>query len=103
MQVQSLCQAPSCEKMEPQQETKTVLTQIALNESDAQSPTEHHEKEEEPKMSVPVEPQVEVDMPQVEPNSECSSSQTQTQPSELSEMEAPKNNKRKVCVVVFLC
>lgn len=99
-QVQSLCQAPSCERTAPQPENKNVLTTVALNESEAQSLVEQHEKEDKPKMSEPVEPPVDVEMPEVEATSTCYSSQTQTQPSETSkmEMESPKNNKRKVWV-----
>lgn len=99
-QVQSSSQAPSCDRTEPQPETKSVLSTVVLNESVAESLVTQHEKEDKPKMQEPVESQVEVKMPEVQPASECSPSQTQTQPTETSkvEVEALKNNKRKVCI-----
>ncbi|XP_035526704.1 lysine-specific demethylase 4A isoform X3 [Morone saxatilis] len=97
MQVQSSTQAPSCERTEPQPESKMVLTNVALNESEAQSLVELEPKEEKPEITVPVEAQTEVEKPEVEPTSQSACSPTQTQPSESSTMElnAPKNNKRK--------
>ncbi|XP_051256569.1 lysine-specific demethylase 4A isoform X3 [Dicentrarchus labrax] len=97
MQVQSSTQTPSCERTEPQPESKMVLTNLALNESEAQSLLEQEPKEEKPEITVPVEAHAEVEKPEVEPTSKSAFSPTQTQPSESStmEMEAPKNNKRK--------
>lgn len=90
-------QAPSCERTKPQPEIKIVLTKVAQNESKAQSLVEQDQKEEKPKVSVPVETQVEVEKPEVEPISKSASSETQTHPAtQKMEMEAPKNNKRKV-------
>ncbi|KAE8291106.1 Lysine-specific demethylase 4A [Larimichthys crocea] len=90
-------QAPSCERTKPQPEIKIVLTKVAQNESKAQSLVEQDQKEEKPKVSVPVETQVEVEKPEVEPISKSASSETQTHPAtQKMEMEAPKNNKRKL-------
>ncbi|XP_035526705.1 lysine-specific demethylase 4A isoform X4 [Morone saxatilis] len=105
MQVQSSTQAPSCERTEPQPESKMVLTNVALNESEAQSLVELEPKEEKPEITVPVEAQTEVEKPEVEPTSQSACSPTQTQPSESSTMElnAPKNNKRKVAEEQSYC
>ncbi|XP_073346708.1 lysine-specific demethylase 4A-like isoform X1 [Pagrus major] len=102
-QVQSSSQAPNCERTEPEPEpepepeTKIVLTKVAPKESEAQSVVEQDQKEEKPQMSAPVETEVEVETLEVEPTSQSAPSPTQTQPRALSktEMEAPKNNKRK--------
>ncbi|XP_051256579.1 lysine-specific demethylase 4A isoform X4 [Dicentrarchus labrax] len=105
MQVQSSTQTPSCERTEPQPESKMVLTNLALNESEAQSLLEQEPKEEKPEITVPVEAHAEVEKPEVEPTSKSAFSPTQTQPSESStmEMEAPKNNKRKVAEEQSYC
>ncbi|XP_029308852.1 lysine-specific demethylase 4A-like isoform X4 [Cottoperca gobio] len=91
-QVQPLPQAPSCERTEPQSESKIVLPEAALNESEAQSLVEQDQAEDKPEISMPVEDQAEV-----EPTCKSASSLTQTPLKELSktEMEAPKH-KRKV-------
>ncbi|KAM9350149.1 lysine-specific demethylase 4A isoform 1-T1 [Symphorus nematophorus] len=96
-QVQSSSQAPSCDRIEPQLETKIVLTKVAPDQSEAQSCVEPDQKEAKPKMSVPVVAQVEVMKPEVKPTSILASSPIQTQPREACQtvMEAPKNNKRK--------
>lgn len=98
-QVQSSSQAPRCERTEPQPESNIVSTKVAPNESEAQSLVEQDQKEEKPEMSEPVEPEAEVEKPEVEPISKSTSSQAETQSQELSktEMEPSKNNKRKVC------
>ncbi|XP_026230050.1 lysine-specific demethylase 4A-like isoform X2 [Anabas testudineus] len=99
-QTQSPSQTPSCEKTEPQPESKIILTKAATNESQAKSPVVQDQEEDKPKMSAPVEAQAEVEQLEVETNTESASSpsppQTQS-PLELDniEMEAPKNNKRK--------
>lgn len=97
-QVQPPSQAPSCERTEPQPESKIILTKVAENESKAQNLVEHDPKEEKPEMSMPVVAQAEVEKPKVEPTCNPASSQTPAQPRQSSntEMEAPKNNKRKV-------
>ncbi|XP_071347412.1 lysine-specific demethylase 4A isoform X2 [Trachinotus anak] len=97
-QVQSSSQAPSCGKAEPQPESKIILTKVAQNESEAQSPVEQDQEEDKPKMSAPVAAQVEVEKPEVEQTSKSASFQAPAEPKELSQMEieAPKNNKRKV-------
>uniref|UniRef100_A0A8C4EW17 [histone H3]-trimethyl-L-lysine(9) demethylase n=1 Tax=Dicentrarchus labrax TaxID=13489 RepID=A0A8C4EW17_DICLA len=82
MQVQSSTQTPSCERTEPQPESKMVLTNLALNESEAQSLLEQEPKEEKPEITVPVEAHAEVEKPEVEPTSKSAFSPTQTQPSE---------------------
>ncbi|XP_038574256.1 lysine-specific demethylase 4A-like isoform X4 [Micropterus salmoides] len=94
-QIQFLSQAPSCEKMEPQPESKMILTKVTLNEAEAESLVQPEQKVDKPKMAKPVEAQ---DDEVEKPTSKSASSQTQTQPRELSktEMEPPKNNKRKV-------
>ncbi|XP_036939199.1 lysine-specific demethylase 4A isoform X2 [Acanthopagrus latus] len=96
-QVQSSSQAPNCERTEPEPETKIVLTKVMPNELKAQRVVEKDQKEDKPKMSAPVETEVEVKMPKVEPTSQSALSPPQTQPSMLgkTEMEAPKNSKRK--------
>nr|XP_046264253.1 lysine-specific demethylase 4A isoform X4 [Scatophagus argus] len=96
-QVQTSFQAPRCERAEPQPETKIVLTEVAPIESKVESLLEQEQKEDKPKTSLPVEAQVDVETPECELTSKSASSHT-TQPAELSktEMEAPKNNKRKV-------
>nr|XP_046264252.1 lysine-specific demethylase 4A isoform X3 [Scatophagus argus] len=95
-QVQTSFQAPRCERAEPQPETKIVLTEVAPIESKVESLLEQEQKEDKPKTSLPVEAQVDVETPECELTSKSASSHT-TQPAELSktEMEAPKNNKRK--------
>ncbi|XP_022610688.1 lysine-specific demethylase 4A-like isoform X4 [Seriola dumerili] len=97
-QVQTSSQAPSCERAEPEPESEVILTKVAQNESEAQSPVEQDQEEDKPKMSTSVAAQAEVEKPEVEQTSKSASLQTQTQPKELSQMEieAPKNNKRKV-------
>ncbi|XP_070700547.1 lysine-specific demethylase 4A-like isoform X5 [Pempheris klunzingeri] len=92
-QVQSLPQAPSCERTEPQPESKITPTKVAPDESEAQSLVEQDQKEDQPQMSTPVEAQAEL-----EPISKSASSPTQTQTQEWSkaEKEPPKTNKRKM-------
>lgn len=99
-QVQASSQAPSCERTEPQPESKIILTKVALNESEAQSPVVQDQEEDKPKMSTSIETQAEVENPEVEPTSKFASFQTEPQPKDLSkaEIEAPKSNKRKVIV-----
>ncbi|XP_045907809.1 lysine-specific demethylase 4A-like isoform X4 [Micropterus dolomieu] len=94
-QIQFSSQAPSCEKMEPQPESKMILTKVTLNEAEAESLVQPEQKVDKPKMAKPVEAQ---DDEVEKPTSKSASSQTPTQPRELSktEMEPPKNNKRKV-------
>lgn len=89
-QVQPSSQAPSCERTEMQPEIKIVLAEVAHVEQD--------QKEDKPKMTVPVEAQFEVEKPKVELTSKSASSVPPTQPKELSktEMEGSKNNRRKV-------
>uniref|UniRef100_A0A8C9YD65 [histone H3]-trimethyl-L-lysine(9) demethylase n=1 Tax=Sander lucioperca TaxID=283035 RepID=A0A8C9YD65_SANLU len=98
-QVQSSPQASSCERTEPQPQSKIILTKAATIKSEAPSLAEQDQKMDKPEMSTPVEAQAEVQKPEVKPTSASASSQTQTQPKEMSktQMEAPKNNKRKVC------
>ncbi|XP_045907806.1 lysine-specific demethylase 4A-like isoform X1 [Micropterus dolomieu] len=93
-QIQFSSQAPSCEKMEPQPESKMILTKVTLNEAEAESLVQPEQKVDKPKMAKPVEAQ---DDEVEKPTSKSASSQTPTQPRELSktEMEPPKNNKRK--------
>lgn len=95
-QVQSSPQAPSCERTEMQPETKIVLAEVAHVEQD--------QKEDKPKMTVPVEAQFEAEKPKVELTSKSASSVPPTQPKELSktEMEGSKNNRRKVCFCPFV-
>ncbi|XP_029308850.1 lysine-specific demethylase 4A-like isoform X2 [Cottoperca gobio] len=90
-QVQPLPQAPSCERTEPQSESKIVLPEAALNESEAQSLVEQDQAEDKPEISMPVEDQAEV-----EPTCKSASSLTQTPLKELSktEMEAPKHKRK---------
>lgn len=95
-QIQSSPQAQSCERTEPEPESKIILTKAPLNESEAQSLVEQHQKEDTPEISMPVEAQAEEVKPEVEPTSMPASSPTQTQLSP-TEMKAQKNNKRKVC------
>ncbi|XP_031137014.1 lysine-specific demethylase 4A-like isoform X1 [Sander lucioperca] len=96
-QVQSSPQASSCERTEPQPQSKIILTKAATIKSEAPSLAEQDQKMDKPEMSTPVEAQAEVQKPEVKPTSASASSQTQTQPKEMSktQMEAPKNNKRK--------
>ncbi|KAF1384154.1 hypothetical protein PFLUV_G00139340 [Perca fluviatilis] len=96
-QAQSSPQAPSCERTEPQPQSKILLTKALPIKSEAPSLVEQDQKMDKPKMSMPVEAQAEVQKPEVKPTSTSASSQTQTQLKELSktQMEAPKNNKRK--------
>uniref|UniRef100_A0A3Q1J9B3 [histone H3]-trimethyl-L-lysine(9) demethylase n=1 Tax=Anabas testudineus TaxID=64144 RepID=A0A3Q1J9B3_ANATE len=110
-QTQSPSQTPSCEKTEPQPESKIILTKAATNESQAKSPVVQDQEEDKPKMSAPVEAQAEVEQLEVETNTESASSpsppQTQS-PLELDniEMEAPKNNKgeqRQWYAATFIC
>lgn len=72
-----------------------ILTKVTLNEAEAESLVQPEQKVDKPKMAKPVEAQ---DDEVEKPTSKSASSQTQTQPRELSktEMEPPKNNKRKV-------
>uniref|UniRef100_A0A3Q3Q080 [histone H3]-trimethyl-L-lysine(9) demethylase n=1 Tax=Monopterus albus TaxID=43700 RepID=A0A3Q3Q080_MONAL len=95
--VQSSSQAPSCDGTEPQQESKIILTEVALTELQAKSPVEQDPEEDKPKLSAPVVAQAEVETPEVEPINKSASCQTQQQLEELSEtaVEDPKNNKRK--------
>lgn len=92
--VQSSSQAASCETPS---ENKGVLSTAVL---DAYQPhgLAEHKSEAKPKISKPVESQVEAEMPAVEPKCQSSSSQTQTQTTTLSktELDASKN-KWKVC------
>ena len=101
-EVQSSSQAPSCERTEPQPESKILPTKAVLCESDIQSPVEQDQEKDKPKMSSSVEAQGEGEKPEVQPAGEPASLQTQPQTEELSktEIEAPKNNKRKVCVFI---
>ncbi|XP_070700544.1 lysine-specific demethylase 4A-like isoform X3 [Pempheris klunzingeri] len=98
-QVQSLPQAPSCERTEPQPESKITPTKVAPDESEAQSLVEQDQKEDQPQMSTPVEAQAEL-----EPISKSASSPTQTQTQEWSkaEKEPPKTNKRKDSGIIIL-
>lgn len=102
-QVHSPSQTPSCEKTEPQPESKIILTKAALMESQAKSPVEQDQEEDKPKKTTAVETQAEVETPEIETNSKSASSQSQPETKELSkmEMEAPKNNKRKVGNFLF--
>lgn len=97
-QVQSLPQALSCERKEPQPETTIILTKAAVTESEAHSLVEQDQKEDKPEIATPVVTPIEVEKPEVEPTSTSTSSETQPQVTEMSptEMEAPKNSKRKV-------
>lgn len=103
-QVQSSSQAPNCERTEPEPETKIVLTKLMPNESKAQSVVEKDQKEDKPKMSATIETEVEVENPKVEPTSQSAPSPPQTQSTMLdkTEMDAPKNSKRKVWVFFLL-
>ncbi|XP_039999500.1 lysine-specific demethylase 4A-like isoform X2 [Xiphias gladius] len=96
-EVQSSSQAPSCERTEPQPESKILPTKVAPYESEVQSPVEQDQEKDKPEMSTSVEAQAEVEKPEVEPTSKSASFQNKPQPKELSniEIEAPKNNKRK--------
>ncbi|XP_041804817.1 lysine-specific demethylase 4A-like isoform X4 [Chelmon rostratus] len=91
MPVQSLPQTPGSERTEPLPETKTVLTKVVCV-------VEQDQKKDRPEMPLPVEAQVEVEKPEVESTSKSVSSRTQTQLRESinMEVEAPKNNRRKV-------
>lgn len=95
-QTQSPSQSSSCEKTEPQPESKVILTKAAPNESQAKSPVEQDKEDDKTEISAPVEAQAEVEKPEVE-----SSSNSPPQTQEFNEMEAPKNNKRKVSVCYF--
>lgn len=97
-QAQSPSQTSSCEKTEPQPESKIILTKAAPNESQAKSPVEEDKEEDKTEISAAVEDQAEVEKLEVEPNS---NSPPQTEELNKIEMEAPKNNKRKVNVCLF--
>uniref|UniRef100_A0A3P8TAM7 [histone H3]-trimethyl-L-lysine(9) demethylase n=1 Tax=Amphiprion percula TaxID=161767 RepID=A0A3P8TAM7_AMPPE len=96
-QVQSSSQAPSCERTEPQMESKIVVTKVAQNESEAQKPVVQEQEETKPKVLIPVESQAGVEKTEVVPTVTSAPPHTQTQSQDLSneKMEAPKNNKRK--------
>lgn len=102
-QNQSSPQAPSCERKEPQLESKNILTKVAQDDSEAYSPVKKDQKEDKPNISVSVEAWAEGEKSEAEHTSRSASPQAQTQPGELNRMEteAPKNSKRKVCVLMF--
>ena len=91
-------QAPGCERIEPQPESKMILlTKAAVNESEALGLVELDQKEEKPEVSITAEP-----LAELKPTIKTVSSLPLTQLKELSkkEIEAPKN-KRKVCLFVI--
>lgn len=90
---QSTSQAVGCET---QAEDKQVFTTVVLDEYQPCALLEQHKNEAKPKISKPVEPQVEVEAPAVEPKCQSSSSQTQTQTTKLSKVELDAS-KKKVC------
>lgn len=89
---------------ETQPENTRVLTTAALDEYQTCTLLEQRENEAKPKISKPVEPQVEVETPTVEPKCQSSSSQTQTQTTKLSKMEldVSKNNLKVRLMSLFL-
>ncbi|KAM9844885.1 lysine-specific demethylase 4A isoform 2-T2 [Aulostomus maculatus] len=94
MQVQSTSQGPGWEKMEPQPESKIILTKEPLHESAAQSPVETGRDEYQPKISV--EAQVEGQKQEADATSRLAPCQIQPRQINPAETEALKNNKRKV-------
>ncbi|XP_070830151.1 lysine-specific demethylase 4A isoform X2 [Chaetodon trifascialis] len=88
MQVQSLSQAPSSERTEPPPKTKSILTKVVCV-------VEQDQKEDKSEMLLPVEAQVEVEKPEVEPTSKSSVTETQQTESISMEAEVLKNNRRK--------
>lgn len=97
---QSTSQAVGCAT---QSENKNVLTTVVPEESQPCAPLEQHRNETKPKISKPVEPQVEVAMPAVEANCQSSSSQIQTQTTKLNkiDLDASTNN-QKVCFMTLI-
>ncbi|XP_069568540.1 lysine-specific demethylase 4A isoform X2 [Brachyistius frenatus] len=96
-QVQPSSQAPSCERTEPQPESKTIHTKVAQNESEAQKPVVQDQEESKPKMLMPTECVAKVEKPEVEPSTMPAPPQTLPQPQDQNqlEIEARKNSKRK--------
>ncbi|KAG7526549.1 lysine-specific demethylase 4A-like isoform X2 [Solea senegalensis] len=90
-------QAPSCEKTEPQPESKICLTKVAPTEMEVLIPAKPDQEEEKTNMSTSTVVQGEVERPKVQPTSTPDSLQAQTQPEELVKMEKDvfKNSKRK--------
>ncbi|KAI4809126.1 hypothetical protein KUCAC02_018036 [Chaenocephalus aceratus] len=84
-------QAPGCERIEPQPESKMILTKAAVNESEALGLVELDQKEEKPEVSITAEP-----LAELKPTIKTFSSLPLTQLKELSkkEMEAPKNKRK---------
>lgn len=101
-EVQSSSPTPSCEKMEPQPESKIILTNVVNSHLEAQNPVLQDQDENKLKILMPVRGPVEVNLPEAEPASKSSPPSTQTQVQDInkSEMDAPKN-KRKVCVLIY--
>lgn len=87
-------QAASCER---QSEDTHGLSTAVQSESQPHPLTEQHKHEAEPKISRPVESQVEVEAPAAETTCQTSSSQTPTHATALSKTEQDASeNKRKV-------
>uniref|UniRef100_A0A7N6BW84 [histone H3]-trimethyl-L-lysine(9) demethylase n=1 Tax=Anabas testudineus TaxID=64144 RepID=A0A7N6BW84_ANATE len=84
-------ETPSCEKTEPQPESKIILTKAATNESQAKSPVVQDQEEDKPKMSAPVEAQAEVEQLEVETNTESASSPS---PPQTQTASSPSPNQR---------
>lgn len=97
---QSTAEATGCET---HPENKHVLTTVVRDGYQPCAHLEQHKNEAKPKISKPVDPQLEVEMPAVEPKCQSSSSQTQTQTTKLSQIELDASkNKQKVCFMPLL-
>ncbi|XP_054482589.1 lysine-specific demethylase 4A-like isoform X2 [Anoplopoma fimbria] len=81
----------------PQPESKIILTNAALNQSEAESLVEQGQKEDKPEISMPAEAPAEVKEPEVDSTCNSAAAWPQIHPTETSKTvrEAPKNNKRK--------
>lgn len=100
-QFQPISLAPDFESVEPQPETKIILTEETVSESEAQSPVKTSQEEDKLKMSMSVEAEAEEEKPKPEPISRLASTGAPTQFTQIKTMEAPKNNKRKVIIAIF--
>ncbi|CAM9273346.1 unnamed protein product [Lampetra planeri] len=92
--VQSVSRAPGSEKNESLPESKIVVTEVAVSESDAQSLVEKNQEKDKVALPMPVQSQVVEQWPDADPISRTPP--TQIQPIQMNSVESPKNNKRKV-------
>lgn len=99
---QSPIQTPSSEKLQPQPESKIVLTKAAPVIMLPKSPVEQDQNEDKPQISTAVEAKTDVERPRIETNSTSTSYESRPQDLGKVEVEAPKNKRKARFLFPFL-